>query len=188
MGICSFLTGRGAIQNSNKCFAYSWPHVNVHEIGWNWSEDSGLVPWLHAAVLHRDLRNPVWRRFKSLSAASHIHSHDPSGEVVHLRQPIIKLLLLFSRNPAPHVKRLRDSCNLHNSTTKWPCSKNLFCLATISNNQVCWKNTRKKVQLVWAKDNVIFTDVNEKMDNTARCLQVSTQLTLLCFFKRNQMQ
>lgn len=50
------------------------------------------------------------------------------------------------------------------------------------------KNTRKKVQLVWAKDNVIFTNVNEKMDNTAQCLQVSTQLTLLCFLKRNQMQ
>ncbi len=147
MGICSCLRGRGAIQNSNTCFAYSWPHVNVHEIGWNWSEESGL----DCIVTWETLSEGV---SKSLS-----HSHDPSG----------KLFILDSRslNCFSVLQKSCPACQRTHRQLRFTQQHHQVDIG--SNNQVCWKQNR-------TKDNVIFTDVNEKMINTARCLQLSMQI------------
>lgn len=88
---------------------------------------------------------PCLKAFQKASASVCLQplTFTQSGKVVHLRQLIIKLLLLFSRNPAPHVKWLLETAVIY--TTAPPSGhvlRRFFCLATISNNQVCWNSSK----------------------------------------------
>ncbi len=82
------------------------------------------------------------------------HSHDPSG----------KLFILDSRslNCFSVLQKSCPACQRTHRQLRF--TQQHHQVDIVSNNQVCWKQNR-------TKDNV-----NEKMTNTARCLQLSMQI------------